>query len=627
MAQNSWETFLLSYDDVQKTYTEFQTDQFEKDDFEKELNRHKRIVEELNEDNFYALLNVSKNATELQIRESYHRLSRTLHPDKHHNPDLKAISEEKFQLIQRAYEVLMDPRKRLIYNIYGEEGLKFSWDIRKKFKTSEELLIELEKQMRKKNEQNVENMVKSRGYINLLFNISPLFQTIQTPASSRLGILSQTRKLNFFERIKYTGISAVFMKHSFSIPLSFGNNSYFNDKITFTFIGQMLSKNKTSERNIIGVMRYVYSPAIWFEVGTYLLDPKLLFSKLVCTFNKDSFMTIQTHFPTFYAPPQFIISSGKRLTPQGTGFMIFKTGCWNFWNWGLNIPFSSQRSSFTLGWQSALKPGLDNSWSAEITAGILESGISCEWVNNIGKGKNVEKVKFTASVLTSGAVFGMETSRRIGENSNAFINLSFTLPQGMIVLKVIFSRLGQKIVIPIILCTKYNLKASLWGVIVPTSILIALEAIYFKSNRIKKKKEKIAAIKKEYEECLNIKKKKAEDFLHLIYDMVHRRQCYEKQKDGLYIIKAVYGDFMTGDIIDVTIAIAALVNESQLTIHHGFSKSQIIGIWDPAFGQKKTLRVEYSFKGRVHFVEVGDKHGLIAPLREHLVTNIKKNNF
>lgn len=57
---------------------------------------------------------------------------------------------------------MTDPRKRWIYDIYGEEGLKFSWDIRKKFKTSEELLIELEKQMRKKNEQNLENMVKSR---------------------------------------------------------------------------------------------------------------------------------------------------------------------------------------------------------------------------------------------------------------------------------------------------------------------------------------------------------------------------------------------------------------------------------------------------------------------------------
>lgn len=60
MSQNSWEAPLLPYDDDQKTYTEFQTNQIE-DDFEMELDRHKKIVEELSEDNFYALLNVSKN--------------------------------------------------------------------------------------------------------------------------------------------------------------------------------------------------------------------------------------------------------------------------------------------------------------------------------------------------------------------------------------------------------------------------------------------------------------------------------------------------------------------------------------------------------------------------------------
>lgn len=629
MAQNPWETSLPSPDEIHTPYIGSQADQIEKDDFEEELDKHRKMVEGLNEENFYALLNIGKNATELEIRESYYRLSRAFHPDKHVNPNIKAISEEKFRLIQYAYEVLMDPRKRCIYDIYGEEGLKFTWDIGKKFKTSDEVFIELEKQMRKKNEQNVENMVKSKGYMNLLFDASPLFQTIQTPASSQFGILSQTRKLNFFERIRYTSVSSVFMRHSFSIPLSFGNkNSYFNDNITFTLIGQMLSKNKISERNVIGIFRYVYSPKLWFEAGTYILDPKSFFSKFVYTFNKDSFMTIQTHSPTFYAPPQLTISSGKRLTSQGTGFIIFRTGHWSLGNWGINVPFSSQRSSFTLGWQNVLKPDSnEGTWSAEITAGILGSGISCEWSNRLGKGRNAEKVKFLASVSTTGVVFGVETSRKMGENSNTDFNLSLTLPQGMIILKIIFSRLGQKIVIPIILCTKYNFKASLWGVVVPISTFIALEIIYFKSNRIKRKKEKIAAIKKEYQECLNIRKKKAEEFLHLMYDMVHRKQYYEKQKDGLFIIKATYGDFTTGDVIDVTIAIAALVNESQLTIHHGFSKSQIIGIWDPAFGQKKTLRVEYSFKGKVHFVEVGDKHGLIAPLREHLVTNMKRNYF
>ncbi|KAG5438470.1 hypothetical protein PCANB_002573 [Pneumocystis canis] len=626
MNQYSWKSAFLAGETGNELYNESEMDQYEQDELEEILDKHKKIVEELNEENFYALLNVDKNATELEIRESYHRLSRAFHPDKHQHPESKVISEEKFRLVQHAYEVLMDPRKRWIYDMYGEDGLKLTWDIGRKFKTADEILSELEKQMYRKKEQNLENIVKSKGHINLVFDASPLFQTIQVPTLSHVGILSHSRNLNFFEKIKYTGVSSIFMRHSFSIPFSINNkNLHITDNTTFTLIGQMLSKNKLSEGNIIGVIRHVYSPKLWFEAGTYILNPKLLFSKIVYTFDKDSFLTIQTQSSTFYAPPQLTVSSGKRLTPQGIGFITFRTGHWVLGHWGSAIPFSTQKSSFTLGWQKTSKPDSnEGSWSAEIAAGVAASGISYEWSNCRGKGKNLEKLKLTASISTNGLAFGIGTYRKIGENSKAELDLSLTLPQGMIILKLV---LGQKIVIPIILCTKYSLKASLWGAIIPISALIALETIYLKPKRIKRKKEKISAIKKEYQERLNIKRKKAEEFLHLMYDMVHRKQYYEKQKEGLFIIKAVYGDFTTGDIIDVTIAIAALVNESQLIIHNGFPKSQIIGIWDPAFGQKKTLRVEYSFKGRIHFVEVGDKHGLIAPLREHLVTNIKRQYF
>ncbi|KAG5463197.1 MAG: hypothetical protein BJ554DRAFT_1093, partial [Olpidium bornovanus] len=43
-------------------------------------------------------------ATEDEIKESYKRLCRTFHPDKHVDPDDKKAAERKFQIIQRAYE-------------------------------------------------------------------------------------------------------------------------------------------------------------------------------------------------------------------------------------------------------------------------------------------------------------------------------------------------------------------------------------------------------------------------------------------------------------------------------------------------------------------------------------------
>ena len=62
-------------------------------------------------------MGVSKNATPDEIRKAHRKLVIKLHPDKGGDP-------EKFKEMQNAYEVLSDPKKREIYDRYGEEGLK-----------------------------------------------------------------------------------------------------------------------------------------------------------------------------------------------------------------------------------------------------------------------------------------------------------------------------------------------------------------------------------------------------------------------------------------------------------------------------------------------------------------------
>src|ERR687898_3633404 len=61
----------------------------------------------------YKVLEVSKEASQDEIRRSYRRLARKYHPDA--NPgDKKA--EDRFKEIQHAYEVLSKPEKRKEYD-------------------------------------------------------------------------------------------------------------------------------------------------------------------------------------------------------------------------------------------------------------------------------------------------------------------------------------------------------------------------------------------------------------------------------------------------------------------------------------------------------------------------------
>ncbi|KAL3819357.1 hypothetical protein ACJIZ3_005262 [Penstemon smallii] len=70
---------------------------------------------------YYNILKVNRNASDEDLKKAYRRLAMIWHPDKNAN---KQESEAKFKQISEAYDVLSDPQKRQIYDLYGEEGLK-----------------------------------------------------------------------------------------------------------------------------------------------------------------------------------------------------------------------------------------------------------------------------------------------------------------------------------------------------------------------------------------------------------------------------------------------------------------------------------------------------------------------
>eukprot|EP00794_Sanderia_malayensis_P000182 gene182-795_t len=69
---------------------------------------------------YYSVLNVPKSASNDEIKKAYRKLALKFHPDKNKSPE----AEEKFKEVAEAYEALIDPEKREIYDRYGEEGLK-----------------------------------------------------------------------------------------------------------------------------------------------------------------------------------------------------------------------------------------------------------------------------------------------------------------------------------------------------------------------------------------------------------------------------------------------------------------------------------------------------------------------
>jgi curved DNA-binding protein len=74
---------------------------------------------------FYSVLGVSRGASADDIKKRYRKLAAKLHPDK--NPGDKA-AESQFKDVNRAYEVLSDPKKRSLYDEFGEDALREGFD-------------------------------------------------------------------------------------------------------------------------------------------------------------------------------------------------------------------------------------------------------------------------------------------------------------------------------------------------------------------------------------------------------------------------------------------------------------------------------------------------------------------
>ncbi len=69
----------------------------------------------------YAVLGVSRDANDAQIKKAFRQLARELHPDT--NPD-DPQAEEKFKEAAEAYEILSDRERRATYDRFGYEGLR-----------------------------------------------------------------------------------------------------------------------------------------------------------------------------------------------------------------------------------------------------------------------------------------------------------------------------------------------------------------------------------------------------------------------------------------------------------------------------------------------------------------------
>lgn len=69
---------------------------------------------------YYEILGVNKNASATELKSAYRKLALKWHPDRNKSSE----ADKKFKEINKAYEVLSDPKKKEVYDQYGSDAFE-----------------------------------------------------------------------------------------------------------------------------------------------------------------------------------------------------------------------------------------------------------------------------------------------------------------------------------------------------------------------------------------------------------------------------------------------------------------------------------------------------------------------
>jgi len=72
---------------------------------------------------YYTILGIQRDCTDVDIKQAFRKLATIAHPDKNRDKNRETV-QRHFRDLAEAYVVLSDPRKRAIYEQWGEKGLK-----------------------------------------------------------------------------------------------------------------------------------------------------------------------------------------------------------------------------------------------------------------------------------------------------------------------------------------------------------------------------------------------------------------------------------------------------------------------------------------------------------------------
>ncbi|KAM3878202.1 dnaJ homolog subfamily C member 11 [Diretmus argenteus] len=540
----------------------------------------------LDNQDYYSLLNVRREASQEELKASYRRLCMLYHPDKHRDPELKGQAEQLFNQVHQAYEVLSDPQSRAIYDIFGKKGLEVEgWEVVERKRTPAEIREEYERLQREREERRLQQRTNPKGTISVGVDATELFDHYEEDFEEMPG--------GGFPHIE---INKMHISQSIEAPLT--------NTDTAVLSGSLSTHNGNGGGNINMTVRRVMSAKGWGEVefgAGDILGP-LFGLKVFRNLTPRCFLTAQCgmQFSPRGLRPSCSLMTARHLDQNTMGYLQ--------WRWGPNSAMTTSlvRDTKTSHFTLALQLGVPHSYLM----------MSYQY-----KFQDEDQTKVKGSVKTGwfGTVVEYGAERKISQHSVLSATVSIGVPQG-VTLKIRLARASQTYLFPVHLTDQLLPSAVFYATVGPLLVYMVVHRLIVIPYTQAQKKQELELQRKSSATDIAKKKQEAESAVLLMQESVRRIVEAEESKMGLIILNAWYGKFVTdtsqkqerAQVIDVTVPLQCLIKDSKLILAEA-SKAGLPGFYDPCVGEEKSLKLLYQFRGVMHQVLSADTEPLRIP--------------
>ncbi|EFO91405.1 CRE-DNJ-9 protein [Caenorhabditis remanei] len=540
------------------------------------------LFEEEEEIDFYAILNVPKDATDDEIIKAYRKRCLMFHPDRFTDNNEKKDAERVFVKLRRAHEVLLDPKQRAIYDALGIQGLDTQgWELVSRSANPENIRKEYEFLQRLKDRELMLQRVHPTSTFMVKTTVAGMFQENEEDRypPQLLGIsLSQSVDCAF------TGVDRFGLSGRVKTGNGRGDGSVtavwkrvagnFNLENTVSLSSESVSLTCRAARNV-------------FTRAAIIVQPQLQYNML-----HEAFI------------PSIAMIYSMRLHTRWQGSIV------------LNIsPIANALTTTMVHTENNHAKAVGS-----LTLSPVNSNVRMSYF--IRKPENDSVTEMSIQLTTYGVSPAISMDRRLSRYSRVSCSFHFSFPSCLLYTKFKLKAGQSTFDWQIVLCDdKEALSRSvLYGVAVPY-FTFQLAKIVFRPwwERFKLMFEDNSR----EQEVDVAKKEEAANIVNLMRATAERIKRDEESKQGVIIESARYGQCdvsgttaypLAGErTIDVTVPLQAMVNDSQLRVYT--IKSQLPGFYDPCPGDPKMLTVRYVFRGEEHSCTVADEMPLMLPLR------------